>query len=94
VALEIIRLDNNEFLIRLQEKIERLTGRVVEVRIDELEVNQLQVELDQQPPVLILGSNVLRFSGFARMCVEYSVASIREQRPIDQLEFQLMLSRN
>ena len=87
-------MDDQEFNRRIQKKIERLTGRSVEVRIDQEEANQLQVELDSEIPVLVLGSNVFRFSGFARMCFEYSVASIREQRPIDQLEFQLLLSRN
>ena len=87
-------MDDQEFIRRIQKKIERLTGRSVEVRIDQEEANQLQVELDNEIPVLVLGSNIFRFSGFARMCLEYSVASIREQRPIDQLEFQLLLSRN
>ena len=43
---------------------------------------------------VILGSNVLQYSGFARMCVEYVVESIRRHRPLDLLEFHLLLARN
>ena len=36
----------------------------------------------------------IRYAGFARMCIEYAAASIQEQRPIDMLEFHLLLARN
>ena len=42
----------------------------------------------------MLGANIYKYSGFARMCVEYSVASIREQRNIDAQEFHRLLARN
>ncbi len=87
-------MENEEFIRRLQDKIERLTERTIDLRIDQEEANQLQIELESEVPRVVLGSNVYKYSGFARMCVEYSVASIREQRNIDTLEFHLLLARN
>lgn len=87
-------MENDEFVQRLRDKIERLTERSIDLEIDHLEENQLQVELEPEVPRVVLGSNVYKYSGFARMCVEYSVASIREQRNINEREFQLLLSRN
>ena len=87
-------MENEEFIRRLQDKIERLTERTIDLRIDEEEANQLQIEWESEVPRVVLGSNVYKYSGFARMCVEYSVAAIREQRNIDTLEFHLLLARN
>lgn len=87
-------MDNEEFISRIREKIERLTQRPVELMIDEQEANQLQVEFEREVPLVILGTNVYKYAGFARMCVEYAVESIRKQRSIDVLEFHLLLARN
>lgn len=87
-------MENDEFVQKMQEKIERLTDRSIDLEIDHLEANQLQIELDPEVPRVVFGSNVYKYSGFARMCVEYSVASIREQRNIEPLEFHLLLARN
>lgn len=87
-------MENDEFVQKMQEKIERLTDRAIDLEIDHLEANQLQIELDPEVPRVVFGSNVYKYSGFARMCVEYSVASIREQRNIEPLEFHLLLARN
>lgn len=87
-------MENDEFVQKMQEKIERLTARSIDLEIDHLEANQLQIELEPEVPRVVFGSNVYKYSGFARMCVEYSVASIREQRNIEPLEFHLLLARN
>ena len=87
-------MEDDQFIERIRLKIERLTQRRVDLEIDREEVNQLQVDLGREVPRVVLGSNVLRYSGFARMCIEYAVASIRVQRPIDVLEFHLLLARN
>ena len=87
-------LDDEAFVRRISEKIERLSGRQVELRIDEQEASQLQLELKREIPLVVLGTNVIRYAGFARMCIEYAAASIQEQRPIDMLEFHLLLARN
>ncbi len=87
-------MEDDEFLDRIQRKIQTLTQKRIELRLDHEDVNQLVVELEREVPLVILGSNVLQFSGFARMCVEYVVESIRRHRPLDLLEFHLLLARN
>ena len=87
-------LEDEQFVERIGEKIERLTGRKIELRIDHLDASKLQVEFDREIPLVVLGNNVIRYSGFARMCIEYAAASIQSQRPIDVLEFHLLLARN
>ena len=87
-------MKDNEFLGRIQEKIERLTGRQVNLHIDEQDVSQMGVQLDGELPTVILGSNALDYSGFARMGIEYAVACIREERTIDREEFHVLLARN
>jgi hypothetical protein len=87
-------MDNEEFISRIREKIERLTQRPIELIIDEQEPNQLQVDFEGEVPLVVLGANVYQYAGFARMGVEYAVESIRKQRPIDVLEFHLLLARN
>ena len=51
-------------------------------------------DFEQDVPVVIMGHNVFEYSGFARLCTEYAVASIRQQREIPEIEFQMLLSRN
>ena len=87
-------MDDQEFASRIQDKIERSTGQSIELRVDHQETGQLQVEFNREVPLVVVGSNVFIYSGFARMCIEYAVASIRVQRPIDVLEFHLLLARN
>ena len=87
-------MNDQEFIDRIQEKIERLTGRDIELRIDEDDRGQLGVDLDRNVPVVVMGRNIFEYSGFARLCTEYAVASIRENREIPEIEFQMLLSRN
>ncbi len=87
-------MEDQEFVDRIREKIERMTGRQVELRIDEDDSSQIGVELHGEMPVVILGKNVLEYSGFARMGIEYAVACIREERAIDSVEFHVLLARN
>ena len=87
-------MDDEQFIQRIQEKIERLTGCSIELKIDHDQGNQLQVELEREVPLVVMGSNVIAYAGFARMCVEYAVASIRQKRPMQMLEFHLLLARN
>ena len=87
-------MDDQRFIQRIQEKIERMTERSVEIQIDHEELNQLQVELDRDVPLVVMGAHVFRYSGFARMCIEYAAASIQQQRKIEMLEFLLLLARN
>lgn len=87
-------MEDLEFVDRIREKIERLTDRRVELRIDEEDSSQIGVELNGDQPVVILGNHVLEYSGFARMGIEYAVACIREERAIEPLEFHVLLARN
>ncbi len=87
-------MDDDRFLERIHQKIERLTGRSIQLEIDQEETNQLKVEFEREVPLVVLGANIFQYSGFARMCVEYVVESIRQQRQIDVLEFHLLLARN
>jgi hypothetical protein len=87
-------LDDQQFARRVREKIERLTGRRVDLEIDHEVVNKLDVNLDREVPLVVLGANIFQYSGFARLCIEYAAASIQKQRLIDVLEFHLLLARN
>jgi len=87
-------MDDQQFADSIQRKIERLTERSIEFQVDREEADQLQVDLEREVPLVVMGSNIFQYSGFARMCIEYAVASIRQQRPIDMLEFHLLLARN
>ena len=87
-------MENDEFIQRLREKIERLTDGPIDLQIDLEDPNRIQVDLMPGEPRVTLGANIYKYSGFARMCVEYAVASIRERRDIEPLEFHLLLARN
>lgn len=87
-------MDDHNFLDKLQEKIERLTGTPIDLVVDEADTDRLEVDLLGPLPNVLIGSAVLQYPGFARMCVEYAVASIREGRKISVLEFHVVLGRN
>ena len=87
-------MEDDQFIKRMEQKIQRLTDRRVDLEIDREEVNQLQVDLGREVPMVVFGSNVLQYAGFARMCIEYAVESIRQERTIETLEFHLLLARN
>ncbi len=87
-------MENQQFVQRLHDKIERLTEGRIDLEIDLEDGSQLRVDLERETPLVVLGSNIFEFSGFARMCMEYAVESIRKKRPIEILEFHLLLARN
>ena len=87
-------MDQREFLRRIKAKIERLTGTDIQLRLDITDKNQIKVELKQTIPEVVLGSNVLEYSGFARMAIEYVVDSIRKGKEPGALEFHILLARN
>ena len=87
-------MDDQEFLYSMRAKIKRLTGKEVQVKINQTEESHLAVELSGPVPWVTLGSGVLKYPGFARIAVEYAVACIRQERNIEWLEFQVMLQRN
>lgn len=87
-------MDDQEFLERIQEKIERMSGRPVELVLDQDDPLRVAVDLGSPLPRVFLGRNILVYPGLARMGIEYAVASIRAGRHISPLEFTLLLRRN
>ncbi|MBM3941586.1 MAG: hypothetical protein FJ316_01415 [SAR202 cluster bacterium] len=87
-------MEDGQFLGRIQEKIERMAGRAIELQVDRAEATQIRVELEREVPLVVLGSDIFQYAGFARMCIEYVVASLKQRRAIDTLEFHLLLARN
>ena len=87
-------MDDDVFLARLQDKLERITNRDVELRVVDDDPTFLEVDLEGTIPRVVLGRNVYDYPGFARMCLEYAAASINEGRHIGELEFHVLLARN
>ena len=87
-------MEDEEFIQRIVEKIQRLTGSPVDVEVDRQDLSRLEIELSGEVPRVLLGGNIFQYAGFARMCIEYAAASIKQDRPIDLLEFHLLLARN
>lgn len=87
-------MDDQEFLDGIKDKIEKLTGVAISLDIDHQDQSALRVEREGTIPKVVMGSHVLEYSGFARLAVEYAVASLRAGRDLDTLEFQILLSRN
>ena len=87
-------MDDEEFLRRVRAKIERLAGTEIHLEIDAADESRMSVDLGASVPRVMVGSSVLQYSGFARMAIEYAVASIRERRELGRLEFRALLGRN
>ncbi len=87
-------MDSNKIVTRLQNKLERITNRDVEVSVIDDDPSYLEVDLDSMTPRVVLGSHIYQHPGFARMCLEYAAASINEGRHIGELEFHVLLARN
>lgn len=87
-------MENEDFIRQIRAKIERLTQGPIDLRVDREDANTLQVDWGPEVPRVTLGANIYRYSGFARMGVEYAVASIRARRNIEPMEFHLLLARN
>ena len=87
-------MDDKEFLKRMKAKIETMAGRPVSMVVDRTKADRLEVEPVGQEPKVVVGDAVLKYPGFARMCIEYAVASIRRGRRISALEFHMVLGRN
>jgi hypothetical protein len=87
-------MDDDQFVHRLKEKLERIADRDVDLRVDDDDPTRLEVDLDGPVPRVIFGRNIYDYPGFARMCLEYAVASISQGRHLGELEFHMLLARN
>lgn len=87
-------MDDEEFVKRIKDKIERLTAREVEVVVDSEASDSVALDMTASTPRVVLGAQLLQHSGIVRMAIEYVVASINRGRELRSLEFQLLLRRN
>lgn len=87
-------MDDREFIGRIKEKIERLTGQEVDLDIDHDNEARMTLELNIAVPRVVIGAKMLEHAGFARLAIEYAVASIVRGAEVSELEFQTLLSRN
>jgi len=87
-------MNDNQFLDNMHRKIEKMAGRVVDLVLDEADQERMEVNLKGLRPKIYVGSAVLKYPGFGRMCVEYAVESIRRGREMGLLEFHMVLGRN
>lgn len=87
-------MEDKEFLKKMKAKIETMAGRQVEMMLDRKKTDRLEVDPNEEDPKVVVGAAVLKYPGFARMCIEYAAASIREGRRISTLEFHMVLGRN
>ena len=87
-------MKDDVFIQRVKEKIERLTDKEIDLAMDSDNPARLDIELADSQPRIVVGSDVLEYAGFARLAIEYAVASIRRGTQISRLEFQVLLSRN
>ena len=67
-------MDDDVFLARLQDKLERITNRDVELRVVDDDPTYLEVDLEGATPRVVLGRNVYDYPGFAQMCLESTKA--------------------
>jgi len=87
-------VDDEEFVKRIKEKIERLTAREVEVVVDSEASDSVALDMTASTVKVVLGAKLLQHSGVVRMAIEYVVASINRGRELRSLEFQMLLRRN
>ena len=87
-------MDDQEFLNKIKAKIESVTDAEIRLHLDKIDKNATRVDLDGPVPEITLGSDALKYAGFARMCIEYAVACIQQGRKLGMLEFHILLARN
>ena len=87
-------MHNDEFLDRIREKISGLTNTSITLSIDPDNEWGMYIELEEAIADIAMGSGAIGYPGFARMCIEFAVASIKEKREITPFEFQFLLQRN
>ena len=87
-------MEQEPFLRAIQKKIRNLTGKNISLHLVSDEQWLLELQFQDDNIVICVGNGILKYPGFARMVVEYSVAVIRKGSLLSQLEFNLVLQRN
>jgi hypothetical protein len=87
-------MDDEEFVRRIKEKIQRLTAREVDLVVDPEAADSVVLEMNEDTLRVVMGADLLKHAGLVRMAIEYVVACVKEGRELQPLEFQLRLRRN
>jgi hypothetical protein len=87
-------VDDQEFLRRLKQRIEESTGVSVELQLNLEEPGGIAVDFSLPVPKVVMGADALRYSGLARMFLQFIILCLREKRQVGQEEFLLFLRRN
>ena len=87
-------MNNEEFLDRIREKISARTDTSINLSINPDNEWAMSVDLGDALVDITIGIGAIGYPGFARMCIEFAIASIKEKREITPFEFQFLLQRN
>ncbi len=87
-------MEEKSFISEIQKKIQSLTGKTINLELVSEDQWLLELEFEDDNIIVRVGNGILKYPGFARMVVEYTVAVIRKGSLLSQLEFNLILQRN
>ena len=87
-------MDDSDFIRRMKARIEASSGQAIELKLDTGKPDAISVEFSSPIPQVVMGADVLKFSGLARMFMQYVILSLRMGRKVEQDEFFLFMRRN
>ena len=87
-------MDDEEFIQRMQQRIQESTGVTVELEVDHEQPGEIDVYLNGPQPRVIMGADALKHAGLARMFIQYAILCVNENRKVDHEEFTRFLRRN
>ncbi len=87
-------MDDEEFIQRMQQRIQESTGVTVELEVDHEQPGEIDVYLNGPQPRVIIGADALKHAGLARMFIQYAILCVNENRKVDHDEFTRFLRRN
>ena len=87
-------MDDEEFIQRMQQRIQESTGVTVELEVDHEQPGEIDVFLNGPQPRVVMGADALKHAGLARMFIQYAILCVNENRKVDHDEFTRFLRRN
>ena len=87
-------MDDEEFIQRMQQRIQESTGVTVELEVDHEQPGEVDVFLNGPQPRVVMGADALQHAGLARMFIQYAILCVNENRKVDHDEFTRFLRRN
>ena len=87
-------MDDEEFIQRMQQRIQESTGVTVELEVDHEQPGEVDVFLNGPQPRVVMGADALKHAGLARMFIQYAILCVNENRKVDHDEFTRFLRRN